>query len=82
MLEDGERGVLRVYLKYTPDGRPVIRSLRRVSRPGRRTYVGVEEIPVVRGGLGVAILSTSRGLLTDREARAEGVGGELVAIVH
>lgn len=82
ILDDGRHGVLRLYLKYTPDGRPVIRSLRRVSRPGRRSYVGVREIPKVRGGIGVAILSTSRGILTDREARAEGVGGELVAIVH
>jgi small subunit ribosomal protein S8 len=73
---------LRLYLKYTPDGRPVIRELRRVSRPGRRTYVGRSEIPRVRGGLGMAILSTSRGILSDREARAAGVGGELIAIVH
>lgn len=82
VLDDGDHTVLRVYLKYTPDGRPVIRSLRRVSRPGRRSYVGSDEIPEVRAGMGVAILSTSRGILTDREARAEGVGGELLATVH
>lgn len=82
VLDDGRFGTLRIYLKYTPDGRPVIRELRRVSRPGRRNYVGKAEIPVLRGGLGMAILSTSRGILNDREARAAGVGGELLAVVH
>jgi small subunit ribosomal protein S8 len=69
-----------VYLKYF-DGQPVIRHLERVSRPGRRHYVGATEIPRVRNGLGMAILSTSVGLLTDRAARARGVGGELMALV-
>jgi small subunit ribosomal protein S8 len=73
---------LRLYLKYTPDGRPAIREMRRVSRPGRRNYVDKASVPNVRGGLGIAILSTSRGILTDREARAAGVGGELIAIVN
>lgn len=82
VLDDGRFGALRIYLKYTPDGRPVIRELQRVSRPGRRDYVGKEEIPVLRGGLGMAILSTSRGVLSDREARAAGVGGELLAVVY
>lgn len=82
VLDDGRFGSMRIYLKYAPDGRPVIREIRRVSRPGRRSYVGVEEIPVLRGGLGIAILSTSRGILNDREARAAGVGGELLAVVH
>jgi small subunit ribosomal protein S8 len=82
VIDDGDRTYLRLYLKYTPDGRPVIRELRRVSRPGRRSYVGMSNIPKLRGGLGVAILSTSRGVLTDREARAAGVGGELIAVVH
>lgn len=80
VLDDGRHGVLRVYLKYH-DGQPVIRSVQRVSRPGRRRYVGVGEIPRVRRGLGMAILSTSRGMLSDRAARQERVGGELVAIV-
>jgi small subunit ribosomal protein S8 len=80
ILEDGKHGVLRVYLKYF-DGQPVIRHLERVSRPGRRHYVGATEIPRVRNGLGMAILSTSVGLLTDRAARARGVGGELMALV-
>ena len=80
VLDDGEHGLLRVYLKYH-EGQPVIRHLERVSRPGRRTYVSVGEIPRVRNGLGMAILSTSRGLLSDRGARQAGVGGELMALV-
>lgn len=82
VIDEGQRSLIRLYLKYTPDGKPVIRELRRISRPGRRNYVGTTEIPRVRGGLGIAILSTSRGILTDREARAAGVGGELIAVVH
>lgn len=80
ILEDGKFGVLRVYLKYHEEG-PVIRHLERVSRPGRRRYVKASEIPRVRNGLGMAILSTSEGLLTDRGAREEGVGGELMALI-
>jgi small subunit ribosomal protein S8 len=72
--------VLRLYLKYYQE-KPVIRELKRVSKPGLRKYVGVEEIPRVRNGLGMAILSTSKGVMTDREARAAKVGGELLAIV-
>lgn len=82
ILDDGKHGRLRVYLRYTPEGKPVIRELRRVSTPGRRRYVKVDAIPKVRGGLGMAILSTSRGILSDREARAARLGGELVAIVY
>jgi small subunit ribosomal protein S8 len=80
VLDDGRHGVLRVYLKYH-DGQPVIRHLERISRPGRRTYVGAGDIPRVRNGLGIAILSTSAGLLSDRTARRQGVGGELMAKV-
>ena len=80
VLEDGRFGVLRVYLKYH-DGKPVIRHLERVSRPGRRRYVGVGDIPRVRNGLGMAILSTSSGMLSDRSAREMGVGGEVLALV-
>lgn len=72
--------VLRVALKYAGTT-PVIRQLRRVSSPGLRQYVGAAEIPRVRNGLGVAILSTSKGLMTDREARAQRTGGELLALV-
>lgn len=82
VLDDGEHGVLRIYLKYTDDDRPVIRSLERVSRPGLRRYVDADSIPKIRSGLGIAILSTSRGVMSDREARAERVGGELLATVY
>ena len=80
VLDDGHHGVLRVYLKYH-EGHPIIRHLRRVSKPGRREYVGSGEIPRVRNGMGIAILSTSRGVMSDRTARDEGVGGELLAEV-
>ena len=80
VLDDGMHGLLRVYLKYH-EGQPIIRHLERVSRPGRRRYVAMEDIPRVRNGLGLAILSTSRGLLSDRAARQEKVGGELMAFV-
>lgn len=80
VLQDGRFGVLRVYLKYH-DGKPIIRNLERVSRPGRRHYVGKDSIPRVRNGLGMAILSTSAGMLSDRGARDAGVGGEVMAVV-
>ena len=80
VLNDGGHGLLRVYLKYH-DGNPIIRHLERVSKPGRRQYVGKDEIPRVRNGLGMAMLSTSKGLLSDRQAREAGVGGELMAVV-
>jgi len=80
VLDDGKHGVLRVYLKYH-EGQPVIRHLERVSKPGRREFVGTADIPHVRNGLGMAIISTSKGLMTDRVARQEGVGGEVMALV-
>jgi small subunit ribosomal protein S8 len=80
-MEDTKQGVLRIYLKYTNDETSVITDLKRVSKPGRRVYVGKERIPRVMGGLGVSVLSTSRGLMTDREARDAGLGGELVCQV-
>jgi len=80
VLDDGRHGVLRVYLKYH-EGQPVIRHIERISTPGRRRYVGSGEIPRVRNGLGMAILSTSSGVLSDRTAREQGVGGELLALV-
>ncbi len=73
---------LHIDLKYTEDRRPVISSLRRVSRPGRRTYVGASEVPRVLGGMGTAIISTSHGVMTGHEARRAGVGGEVVAYVQ
>ena len=81
LMEDRKQGVLRVYLKYANDQSNVISGIRRVSTPGRRVYVGKMEIPRVMGGLGTSIVSTSRGVLTDREARDAGLGGELMAQV-
>ena len=78
---DGERPVLRLYLRYAHGEQPVIRELKRISTPGLRKYVGVSEIPRVRNGLGMAILSTSKGLMTDQQARKARTGGELLALV-
>jgi small subunit ribosomal protein S8 len=80
VLEDGKHPTLRLHLKYYQE-KPVIRELKRISKPGLRKYVSVLEIPRVRNGLGMAILSTSRGVMTDRQAREARVGGELLAIV-
>lgn len=80
VLDDGNHGVLRLYLKYFQE-KPVIRELKRISKPGLRKYVSVAEIPRVRNGLGIAILSTSKGVMTDRAAREAKIGGELLAIV-
>jgi len=79
--DDSKQGVLRVYLKYGPNKEKVINGLKRISKPGLRVYVGRDEIPKVLGGLGVAILSTSRGVLSDRQARREHVGGEVICYV-
>jgi small subunit ribosomal protein S8 len=81
MTEDGKQGVLRVDLKYTSEGRPVIDGLKRESKPGRRVYLGKDDVKPVLGGLGVAILSTPRGVVTDKAAKKEGIGGELLCTV-
>ena len=81
VIEDHKQGVLRLYLKYTADDQNVISGIKRVSTPGRRQYAPRERIPRVLGGLGTSIVSTSRGLMTDREARDAGLGGELVCQV-
>jgi small subunit ribosomal protein S8 len=73
--------VIKIQLKYTEDRRPVISGLTRVSRPGRRRYVGHTEVPRVQGGMGTAIVSTSTGVMTGHQARAKGVGGEVVAYI-
>jgi len=72
---------IRIQLKYTQDRDPVISGMRRISRPGRRRYVGGEEVPRVQGGMGTAIISTSSGVMTGHEAKQAGVGGEVVAYV-
>jgi len=78
--EDGKQGILRVYLKYQND-EPVIRGIERVSKPGRRNYVGRDTIPRVLNGLGLAIVSTSSGIFTDEQCREKGVGGEVLGRV-
>jgi small subunit ribosomal protein S8 len=78
--EDGQK-VLRVYLKYGPNNEAVIRDLQRVSRPGCRVYVGKDEIRRVQGGLGISIMTTPKGVMTGRQARREGVGGEILCEV-
>lgn len=80
-LDDDTQGTLRIHLKYTPEGESVILGIKRVSTPGRRVYVGAKRVVRVRGGYGTAILSTSSGLLTAREARRRGIGGELLCFV-
>jgi len=81
IIKDKKQGVVRINLKYTPDGDPAITDLKRISKPGRRVYVGKEEIPRVLGGLGIAILTTSSGILTDKECRQRGIGGEVICYV-
>jgi len=81
VIEDDKQGVLRVYLKYGAGNEKMISGLVRVSRPGRRIYVGVDKIPSILGGMGVALLSTSRGVMTDRESRKQKLGGEVLAYV-
>jgi small subunit ribosomal protein S8 len=81
VIEDTKQGVLRLYLKYTADDVNVITGVRRVSTPGRRVYVPKTRLPRVMAGLGTSIVSTSRGLMTDRECREAGLGGEVIAQV-
>ncbi len=78
---DGPKADLRITLKYGPDGENVITGIKRESKPGRRVYVGVKEIPKVQNGLGIAILTTPIGVVSDREAREKNVGGELICSV-
>ncbi len=80
-IDDNRQGYLRLYLKYSSGEESAIQGMKRESRPGLRKYVGKDEIPRILNGLGVAILSTSRGVLTDRTARREGVGGEVICSV-
>ena len=79
--EDGKQGMIKVVLKYVDGKTPVIQGLRRVSKPGLRIYTNVEDMPKVMKGLGIAIISTSKGIMTDRQARKENVGGEVLAFV-
>ena len=81
VIEDGKQGVIRMTLKYGANKAPVITGLRRVSKPGLRVYAGAEELPKVLKGLGIAIVSTSKGVMTDKKARENHIGGEVLAFV-
>ena len=78
LIDDGKSGLIRILLKYTPQGTSVIEGLQRISRPGLRNYVGRQEIPRVQNNVGISIISTSRGLMTGAQARKLGVGGEVL----
>lgn len=81
LMKDNKQGLLKVYLRYTPTRAPVIVGLKRISKPGLRVYVSKDKMPRVRGGLGLAILTTSKGIITDKEAKKAGVGGEVICYV-
>ena len=80
-VEDNKQGIIRIFLKYGKDNERVITGLKRISKPGLRVYAKTDEVPRVLNGLGIALVSTSNGLLTDKEARAKKVGGEILAYV-
>ena len=81
LIKDNKQGILRVYLKYAKDGAPAILGIKRVSRPGLRMYKPADELPKVYGGLGLAVISTSKGLMTDNQAREKKVGGEVLCYI-
>ena len=81
VVEDGKQGMIHITLKYGPNKSQIITGLRRVSKPGLRIYTNVEDMPKVMKGLGIAILSTSKGIMTDKQARANTVGGEVLAYI-
>lgn len=81
ITDDNKQGVIKIFLKYGPNGERVISGLKRISKPGLRNYVGADELPKVLNGLGIAIVSTSAGVITDKEAREKDVGGEVLAYV-
>lgn len=80
-IDDGKQGMLRITLKYDQDGRCVISEIKRVSRPGRRTYLSVDKLPRVLGGMGVAVVSTSKGVMSDRSCREANISGEILCTV-
>ena len=81
VIDDSKQGIIRITLKYGENKAKVISGIKRVSRPGLRIYSGVEELPRVLKGLGIAIISTSKGIMTDKQARAEKIGGEVLAFI-
>ncbi|MBT2157430.1 30S ribosomal protein S8 [Clostridioides difficile] len=81
VIEDGKQGIIRIQLKYGQEGERVITGLKKISKPGMRVYVANHEIPKVLNGLGISVISTSKGILTDKQARKENVGGEVICYV-
>lgn len=81
VIEDGKQGIIRIQLKYGQTGERVISGLKRISKPGMRVYAAKDEVPKVLNGLGISIISTSKGILTDKQARKENVGGEVICYV-
>ncbi len=81
ILKDKKQGILRITLKYTPDNQPLISGLKRISKPGRRVYTGNEAVPMVMGGVGISVISTSKGILGDKACRREKVGGEILCYI-
>ena len=81
-IDDGKQGLIRIFLRYDHYGQPVIRLLDRISKPGMRSYCSSDSIPRVRNGLGVAVITTSKGIMTDKEARKLGVGGEIMCHIY
>ncbi|MCM8900373.1 30S ribosomal protein S8 [Caldicoprobacter algeriensis] len=80
-IDDGKQGILRITLKYGPNKQRIITGLKRISKPGLRVYVKKDQVPKVLGGLGIAIISTSKGIMTDKQARKEGLGGEVLCYI-
>jgi small subunit ribosomal protein S8 len=80
-IDDGKQGLLRIKLKYSSVGEPVINEIKRISKPGKRVYSGFEEMPQVLGGLGLSIVTTSKGVISDRRCRSEKLGGEILCTV-
>ena len=81
IIDDGKQGIIRLFLKFDGEGNSVIRNLKRVSTPGRRYYVDVNQLPRVKNNMGIAMISTSKGILTERQAQRENVGGEVLCYV-
>ncbi|MBP7052764.1 MAG: 30S ribosomal protein S8 [Phycisphaerae bacterium] len=81
-IDDGKQGFLRITLKYDPDGVPVITEIKRISKPGCRRYSSVDDLPVVLGGMGITVVSTSKGIISDRSCRENKVGGEVLCTVY
>ena len=80
-IDDGKQGIIRIYLKYGTNREKVITGVKRISKPGLRVYAKKDDIPKVLGGLGIAVISTSRGIMTDKQARKEGLGGEVLCYI-